>query len=172
MKIGSTVLLLIPYRFHIIFEPARLRIACRQVRLSVCRQAGTPADRSAGRLERGQACRPACVCLYAFVYCTILLLLYYYVDRRMYCTTDLLPLNSTPLNPHSIADTFIWSFAVVNQHNSTTANQHIIETMLLPICIELLSWLSGYVLHCFSKPLVRRVCKQARMYLLKIAFPY
>ncbi|MCF2581694.1 hypothetical protein [Bacteroides caecigallinarum] len=51
MKIGSTVLLLIPYRFHIIFEPAHLRIACRQVRLSVCRQAGTPADRSAGKLD-------------------------------------------------------------------------------------------------------------------------
>ena len=28
MKISRTVLLLIPYRFHIIFEPARLRIAC------------------------------------------------------------------------------------------------------------------------------------------------
>ena len=54
MKIGSTVLLLIPYRFHIIFEPARLRIACRQVRLSVCRQAGTPADRSAGKLDGRQ----------------------------------------------------------------------------------------------------------------------
>ena len=52
MKIGSTVLLLIPYRFHIIFEPARLRIACRQVRLSVCRQArhaGRPVGRQAGR---------------------------------------------------------------------------------------------------------------------------
>ena len=44
--------------------------------------------------------------------------------------------------------------------------------MLLPICIELLSWLSGSVLHCFSKPLVYWACKQARMYLLKIAFPY
>lgn len=54
MKIGSTVLLLIPYRFHIIFEPARLRIACRQVRLSVCWQAGTPADRSAGKLDGRQ----------------------------------------------------------------------------------------------------------------------
>lgn len=54
MKIGSTVLLLIPYRFHIIFEPARLRIACRQVRLSVCQQAGTPADRSAGKLDGRQ----------------------------------------------------------------------------------------------------------------------
>lgn len=111
-------------------------------------------------------------CLYAFVYCTIPLLLHYYVDRRMYCTTDLYHSNSTSLKPQSIADTFIWSFAVVNQHNSTTANQHIIETMLLPICIELLSWLSGSVLHCFSKPLVRWACKQARMYLLKIAFPY
>ena len=47
-------LLLIPYRFHIIFEPARLRIACRQVRLSVCRQAGTPADRSAGKQDGRQ----------------------------------------------------------------------------------------------------------------------
>ena len=125
MKIGSTVLLLIPYRFHIIFEPAHLRIACRQVRLSVCRQArrqtGRQASRTAGRLERGQACRPACVCLYAFVYCTILLLLYYYVDRRMYCTTDLYHSNSTSLKPQSIADTFIWSFAVVNQHNSKPA---------------------------------------------------
>ena len=54
MKISRTVLLLIPYRFHIIFEPARLRIACRQVRLSVCRQAGTPADRSAGKLDGRQ----------------------------------------------------------------------------------------------------------------------
>ena len=54
MKIGSTVLLLIPYRFHIIFEPARLRIACRQVRLSVCRQAGTQADRSAGKQDGWQ----------------------------------------------------------------------------------------------------------------------
>ena len=44
--------------------------------------------------------------------------------------------------------------------------------MLLPICIELLSWLSGSVLHCFSKPLVRWACKQARLYLPKIAFPY
>ena len=59
MKIGSTVLLLIPYRFHIVFEPARLRIACRQVRLSVCRQAGTPADRSAGKLDGRQAGRQA-----------------------------------------------------------------------------------------------------------------
>ena len=151
MKIGSTVLLLIPYRFHIIFEPARLRIACRQVRLPVCRQAGTPADWSAGRLERGQACRPACVCLYAFVYCTILLLLYYYVDRRMYCTTDLYHPNSTSLKPQSIADTFIWSFTVVNQYDSTTINQHIIETMLLLICTELLPWLSGSVHRRFCK---------------------
>lgn len=174
MKIDSTVLLLIPYRFHIIFEPARLRIACRQVRLSVCRQArrltGRQASWTAGRLERRQACRSACV--YAFVYCTIPLLLHYYVDRRMYCTTDLYHPNSTSLKPQSIADTFIWSFAVVNLHNSTTANQHIIETMLLPICIELLSWLSGSVLHCFSKLLVRWACKQARLYLPQIAFPY
>ena len=176
MKIGSTVLLLIPYRFHIIFEPARLRIACRRACLCAGRQArrqtGRQASWTAGRLERGQACRPACVCLYAFVYCTILLLLYYYVDRRMYCTTDLYHSNSTSLKPQSIADTFIWSFAVVNLHNSTTANQHIIETMLLPICIELLFWLSGSVLHCFSKLLVRWACKQARLYLPKIAFPY
>ena len=185
MKIGSTVLLLIPYRFHIIFEPAHLQIACRQVRLSVCRQAGTPADRSAGKLDGrsvgarsvcrqagtpadrsagkldgrqvgARACLQASVCmpcLYAFVYCTIPLLLHYYVDRRMYCTTDLYHSNSTSLKPQSIADTFIWSFAVVNLHNNTTANQHIIETMLLPICIELLSWLSGSVLCCFLSAL-------------------
>lgn len=101
-----------------------------------------------------------------------LFLWYRHIERRTHCTTDLLPLNSTPLNPRPIDETFIWSFAVVNLHNSTTANQHIIETMLLPICIELLSWLSGSVLHCFSKPLVCWICKQARMYLLKIAFPY
>lgn len=172
MKISRTVLLLIPYRFHIIFEPARLRIACRQVRLSVCRQTGRQASWTAGRLERGQACRPACVCLYAFVYCTILLLLYYYVDRRMYCTTDLYHSNSTSLKPQSIADAFIWSFAVVNQYDSKTVNQHIIETMLLPICIGLLSWLSGSVHRRFCKSLVCWACEQARMYLLKIAFPY
>lgn len=177
MKIGSTVLLLIPYRFHIIFEPARLRIACRQVRLSVCRQAGTPADRSAGKLDGRQVGAraglqasvrmPICFCLLHHSFVALLL-----VDRRMYCTTDLYHPNSTSLKPQSIADTFIWSFAVVNLHNSTTANQHIIETMLLPICIELLSWLSGSVLHCFSKPLVRWACKQARLYLPQIAFPY
>ena len=155
MKIGSTVLLLIPYRFHIIFEPAHLRIACLCAGRQARRQTGRQASWTAGRLERGQACRSACVYLYAFVYCTIPLLLHYYVDRRMYCTTDLYHPNSTSLKPQSIADTFIWSFAVVNLHNNTTANQHIIETMLLPICIELLSWLSGSVLHCFSKPLVR-----------------
>ena len=171
MNISSIVLLLIPYRFYIIFEPARLRIACRQVRLSVCRQTGKLDGRQVG----ARACLQASVCmpcLYAFVYCTIPLLLHYYVDRRMYCTTDLYHSNSTSLKPQSIADTFIWSFAVVNLHNNTTANQHIIETMLLPICIELLSWLSGSVLHCFSKPLVRWACKQARLYLPKIAFPY
>lgn len=53
MKISSTVLLLIPYRSHIIFEPAHLRIACRQVCLSACmmasRHAGRPVGRQAGR---------------------------------------------------------------------------------------------------------------------------
>lgn len=169
MKIGSTVLLLIPYRFHIIFEPAHLRIACRQVRLSVCRQArrqtGRQAGWSAGRLAGQRA--------YAYMLLFIaLLLLHYYVDRRMYCTTDLYHSNSTSLKPQSIADTFIWSFAVVNLHNNTTANQHIIETMLLPIYIGLLSWLSGSVHRRFCKSLVCWACEQARMYLLKIAFPY
>lgn len=141
------------------------------VGLPVC----VPAGKQDGRQVGARACLQASVCmpcLYAFVYCTIPLLLHYYVDRRMYCTTDLYHSNFTSLKPQSIADTFIWSFAVVNLHNNTTANQHIIETMLLPICIELLSWLSGSVLHCFSKPLVRWACKQARLYLPKIAFPY
>lgn len=58
MKISSTVLLLIQYRFHIVFEPNRLRIAClraclcagRQARRQARRQAGWLAGRSAGRL--------------------------------------------------------------------------------------------------------------------------
>lgn len=44
--------------------------------------------------------------------------------------------------------------------------------MLLPICIGLLSWLSGSVHRRFCKSLVCWACEQARMYLLKIAFPY
>lgn len=145
----------------------------------MCRQAGVPADRSAGKQDGRQVGARACLqasvcmpCLYAFVYCTIPLLLHYYVDRRMYCTTDLYHSNSTSLKPQSIADTFIWSFAVVNLHNSTTANQHIIETMLFPVCIELLSWLSVFVHHRFCKPLVRCTYEQARKCLPKIAFPY
>ena len=54
MKISSTVLLLIQYRFHIVFEPNRLRIACLRACLCAGRQArrqtGRQASRSAGRL--------------------------------------------------------------------------------------------------------------------------
>lgn len=50
MKISSTVLLLIQYRFHIVFEPNRLRIACLRACLCAGRQAGWLAGRSAGRL--------------------------------------------------------------------------------------------------------------------------
>lgn len=80
------------------------------ISLPVC----VPADRSAGKQDGRQVgaraglqasvCMP---CLYAFVYCTIPLLLHYYVDRRMYCTTDLYHSNFTSLKPQSIADTFI-----------------------------------------------------------------
>ena len=93
------------------------------------------------------------------VYCAIPLLLHYYVDRRIHCATDLHHPDSTSLNPHPITDTFIWSFAVVKQYDSTTVNQRSIETMLFPICVELLSWLSGSVHHRFCKPLVRCVWK-------------
>ena len=107
---------------------------CWFVCLPACRQAGVPVGKqdgrtdgrqagwTAGRLEREQACRPACVPI-RFIYCTIPLLLHYYVNRRMYCTADLYHPNFTPRNPHLIAYTFIWSFAVVNQYNSKTAQQ-------------------------------------------------
>lgn len=72
MKISSTVLLLIQYRFHIVFEPACLRIACLRACLCAGRQArrqtGRQASRKAGRSECGQACRPACVCPHAFAF--------------------------------------------------------------------------------------------------------
>lgn len=58
-----------------------------------------------------------------FIYCTIPLLLHYYVDRRMHCATDLHHTSSTPLNPQSIAETSIWCFAVVNQYDSKTVSQ-------------------------------------------------
>lgn len=65
MKISSTVLLLIQYRFHIVFEPNRLRIACLRACLCAGRQArrqtGRQASRMAGRSECGQACRPVCM---------------------------------------------------------------------------------------------------------------
>lgn len=65
MKISSTVLLLIQYRFHIVFEPNRLRIACLHACLCAGRQArrqtGRQASRMAGRSECGQACRLVCV---------------------------------------------------------------------------------------------------------------
>lgn len=75
MKIGSTVLLLIPYRFHIIFEPARLRIACRQVRLSVCRQAGKLDGRQVGARAGLQASvrMPICFCLLHHSFVALLL---------------------------------------------------------------------------------------------------
>ena len=68
-------------------------------------------------------------------------------------------INSSPLN-------------VVNQYDSTTVNQRIIETMLFPVCMEWLSWLSVSIHHRFCKPLVRCTYEQARKCLPKIAFPY
>lgn len=135
---------------------------------------------TAGKQDCGQAGvragLQASLCLpIRFIYCTIPLLLHYYVDRRMYCTTDLYLSNSISLNPCPIADTFIWSFAVVNQYDSTTAQQQTsvaLKLCVFPICVELLSWLSGSVYHHFCKPLVRWVCKQVRKCLLKITFPY
>jgi len=47
------------------------------------------------------------VCMPAFVYCAISLLLHYYIDRRIHDVTDLHQPNSIPLNPHPIADAFI-----------------------------------------------------------------
>lgn len=54
MKISSTVLLLIQYRFHIVFEPNRLRIACLRACLCAGRQARRQADRSAGKQDGWQ----------------------------------------------------------------------------------------------------------------------
>ena len=50
MKISSTVLLLIQYRFHIVFEPDRLRIAY----LRACLCADRQADRSVGKQDGWQ----------------------------------------------------------------------------------------------------------------------
>lgn len=66
MKISSTVLLLIQYRFHIVFEPNRLRIAC--LRACLCagrgRHAGRPVGRQAGWLAGRSAGRLAGQCVY------------------------------------------------------------------------------------------------------------
>ena len=61
MKISSTVLLLIQYRFHIVFEPACLRIAC----LRACLCAGRQARRQTGRQVRVRAGLQASVCMSA-----------------------------------------------------------------------------------------------------------
>ena len=82
----------------------------------VCLYACLPAGRSVGKQARWQdgrqagwsAGRLAGQRAYAYMLLFIaLLLLHYYVDRRMYCTTDLYHSNSTSLKPQSIADTFI-----------------------------------------------------------------
>ena len=141
--------------------------AGRQVSRCASRQANRMAGWTAGKQDCGQAGARAglqvSLCLLIrFIYCTIPLLLHYYVDRRMHCATDLHHPNSTPLNPHPIADTFNLKFRCckpVRQYNSKTVNQRIFGTMLLPFCTELLSWLSGSVYHRFCMPLVRCVCK-------------
>lgn len=59
--------------FHIIFKPACWRSGllaglpvCLLAGRQVSRQASQMAGWTAGRLERGQACRPACVCSHVF----------------------------------------------------------------------------------------------------------
>lgn len=64
MKISSTVLLLIQYRFHIVFEPNRLRIACLRACLCAGRHAGRPVGRQAGWLAGRSAGRLAGQCVY------------------------------------------------------------------------------------------------------------
>jgi len=70
MKIGSTVLLLIPYRFHIIFEPARAP-TCLSAGSPVCvpagRHAGRPVGRQAGRQAGWSAGRLAGQRAYAYM---------------------------------------------------------------------------------------------------------
>ena len=60
----------------------------------------------------------------------------------------------------------------VQQYDSKTVSQRIIETMLLPICMERHPLLSASIHHRLCKPLVRCVCKQAMKSLPKIAFSY
>ena len=62
-----------PMPFHIIFKPACWRSGllaglpvCLLAGRQVSRQASQMAGWTAGRLERGQACRPACVCSHVF----------------------------------------------------------------------------------------------------------
>ena len=152
--------------------------ACRQAGKQACRSTGKQDDRmdsgQAGRRTGWSASRLAGQSVYAHT----LYLLYHpfiaslHADRRMYCTTDLYHPNSTPLNPHPIADTFIWSFVVVNQYDSKPVNQRTIETMLFPICTEWLFWLSASIHYRFCKLLVRCVCKQVKIHLSKITFSY
>ena len=130
------------------------RHARRQASRQACRMAGW----TAGRLERGQACRPACV---PILFC---LLHYSFVAWLLrwwanYCTTDLYHPNSTSLNPCLIAEASIWCFAVVNQYDSKPVNQRTIETMSFSICMEWLSWLFGSTNHHFHKLLGCYVCK-------------
>lgn len=85
---SSIVFKLFCWRISLLEGLPVCQCAGRQVSWRASRQA----SRTAGRLERELVCRPVCVCPYAFVY----LLLHYYIDSQMYCTTDLHHPSSTP----------------------------------------------------------------------------
>ena len=59
----------------------------------------------------------------------------------------------------------------VRQYDSKTINQRIIGTMLLPICTELLSWLSDSVYHRFANLWVDASANKRRCICLKLHFP-
>ena len=125
-------------------------LAGRQVSRRAGRQASRMTGWTASKQDGGQAGAraglQASLCMpIRFIYCTIPLLLHYYVDRRMHCATDLHHPNSTPSKSAPHCRYFYLKFCCcrpVRQQNSkpahhrnyVAANQYRINILNIRFC--------------------------------------